>query len=542
MLRKISVSQKLVLLVVLAGLGVLVTTLLGLQDLRKEMEAGRLGEVQSLVESAQNVVDHHYRLYQSGEVMEDQAKAQALASIAAMRYGDSGYFWVHSMNNDMIMHPLKPELDGTSIADTADPNGKRLFNEMTKIVKAQDQGFVDYFWPMPGKDEPVQKLSYVKGFEPWGWIVGSGIYVDDIEELFASTLIDKAGIVALTLLVLIGVSVFIAKSISDRLNAIASTVREMLRSKDFSSNLNVDGRDELAQVGASFNELLAVVRSLLSQTAASVTELRSSINAIGVSIDRSTESTEAQSQETAQTATAMTEMSSSILEVAGNAQDAAEKGEEARASSVQGRERIRKTIKLMDELGAEVSGTTSVISGLKRDTDDIGQILQVIGGIAEQTNLLALNAAIEAARAGDQGRGFAVVADEVRALASRTKESATEVHTIIERLQRSADEAVAFTGKSQTKTSLVIDDIRQTVEILEGINDSVAKMSDMNISIASAVEQQSAVAEQVNISVTRLSDLAEAIAHNQSEIQASLARPRSLAEQLDRMSVEYRSS
>ena len=155
-----------------------------------------------VVESAHGALVHFHALETSGKLSREQAQQQAVAAVKALRYEGSEYFWINDMHPTMIMHPIKPELDGKDLSATADPNGKKLFVEFVDEVKRNGAGFVAYYWPKPGADRPVPKISYVKGFAPWGWVIGSGIYVDDVDAEFRSSARYFAGLLALVVLVL----------------------------------------------------------------------------------------------------------------------------------------------------------------------------------------------------------------------------------------------------------------------------------------------------------------------------------------------------
>lgn len=230
---------------------------------------------------------------------------------------------------------------------------------------------------------------------------------------------------------------------------------------------------------------------------------------LAVRVEETGQDIQRQQAETDQVAKAINEMSTTIQEVANHAGQTAEAATAARGEAAAGMTVVQDTRRAIETLAGEVDEAAAVIEQLRKDSDDITTVLEVIGGIAEQTNLLALNAAIEAARAGEQGRGFAVVADEVRTLASRTQGSTREINAMIERLQTAARKAVEVMGASRDKVASSVNQAGKAANSLQSITDAVNIISDMSAQIATAVEQQSAMADEVNRSITTIRATAE---------------------------------
>ncbi len=263
--------------------------------------------------------------------------------------------------------------------------------------------------------------------------------------------------------------------------------------------------DELDHLSAAFNRFVERVQRLVGQVAGSTAQLAAAAEELSATSEETSGHVARQQSETEQVATAMNEMSATVQEVARNASDAAQAARAADGEAKQGREVVGSAVRAIDALAAEVEQAADVIQGVEGDSEQIGQVLEVINAISEQTNLLALNAAIEAARAGEQGRGFAVVADEVRTLARRTQDSTEEIRGMIERLQGGAKNAVAVMQTSRDRARSGVEQARDADQSLESITRSVAQISDMNALIATAAEEQTAVAEEINRNVTSIS-------------------------------------
>ncbi len=274
---------------------------------------------------------------------------------------------------------------------------------------------------------------------------------------------------------------------------------------DLTQRLEVNGSDEVAQLSANFNRFVERVQQLVSQLAGATTQLAAASEELSATSVETNNHITRQQSETDQVASAMHEMTATAQTVAQNAADAADAAASADSEARNGHQVVSQTIDAIRLLVADVENATTVIHELESDSGDIGKVLDVIRGIAEQTNLLALNAAIEAARAGEQGRGFAVVADEVRTLAQRTQQSTQEIHQMIERLQNAAASAVRVMTEGQARAQGTTEQASQAGASLQTITAAVARINDMNAQIASAAEEQTAVAEEINRNVVNIS-------------------------------------
>ncbi len=283
---------------------------------------------------------------------------------------------------------------------------------------------------------------------------------------------------------------------------------------DLRARLSLDNQDEFAEVARSFNGMADQFLEIIRQLELAVEQLASGAEELSMTSAQTNQSTLSQQQEVEQVATAMTEMAATVQEVAKSASTTANATQAAHQEANKGQTIVAQSVSAIGALSEEISIATDVVKQLETDGESIGSVLGVIKSIAEQTNLLALNAAIEAARAGEQGRGFAVVADEVRTLASRTQDSTTEIESMIERLQQGTTQAVEVMSKSHERTQTSINETQKESEFLNNITHSVTAIDDMCTHIASASEEQSAVANDISRSIEHI---------NQSTIEATQA-------------------
>ncbi len=263
LLGNLKIQNKLRIIVFIAVAGLLVMETFSLLSLKGNLMEEKKLKTKHVVETASGVVEYYYKLFKDGTLKEDAAKRMAVQTLRGMRYDEKEYFWVNDMRPAMIMHPYKPELEGKDISDQKDPKGRRIFVEFADIAKKQKAGFFEYFWPKPEVKEPVPKVSYVAGFEPWGWVIGSGIYVDDVESLFRK----KAAGAAVVCLLLVGVLVFISWSITQVIkrpleNLVAATNK--LAAGDMGVAIEADTKDEIGALTQSFKTMSGNIRSLIA--------------------------------------------------------------------------------------------------------------------------------------------------------------------------------------------------------------------------------------------------------------------------------------
>jgi len=508
-LDRIPISKRMMLLIVLITIGFVILAASSVLILRDQIFDEKADKTKSLVESAVSIVESYQAREATGQMSQAEAQQAALATLSALRYEGQNYVWVNDMTPAMVMHPMKPELDGKPLTNVRDPNGVALFDEMIDRVRANGAGTVKYHWPKPGSDEPVAKVSYVKGFAPWGWVVGTGIYVDDVNDVIMSVILSKSVEAIVLMSVLIVIVFWIRNSI---VHPIEQTSAAMARiadgDGDLTHKLPAEGRDELADLARNFNRYTAKIEDTVCHMRALAGQLAIAAEQVSLSVRDNSEAIGNQKGETQQVATAMTEMSATVQEIASSAEGAASAARNADSHARDGQARVDDVKGAIASLVDGVQSTAEVVTQLNANSESIGGVLDVIRGVAEQTNLLALNAAIEAARAGEQGRGFAVVADEVRTLASRTQKSTGEIQSMIEHLQTGSSAAVSAIEQSRQAGIRTVDKAEQAYVSLGDIVSSVGTILDQNAQVASAAEQQAVAAQQIDRSIVAISDMA----------------------------------
>jgi methyl-accepting chemotaxis protein len=362
--------------------------------------------------------------------------------------------------------------------------------------------------------------------------------LDDAQETGVITALAVAVVAGLIGLLLIWLT---ASGVTRPINSVAEMLKNIASGEgDLTQRLNYSKKDELGELVNWFNRFLDKLQPTIAQIKQSITEARGTADQSSEIARQTSEGMQVQFREIDQVATASNEMSATAHDVANSASNAANAAKGADQSAKDGLSIIERSTRDINQLADEVSKAVTEVEALAVNSEQIGSVLEVIRSIAEQTNLLALNAAIEAARAGESGRGFAVVADEVRNLAKRTQDSVEEIRIVIERIQTGTRGVVATMHSSQTQAHNNAGQIRQAVDALGKISDAVTVISDMNLQIASAAEQQSAVAEEVNRNVSAIRTVTETLTEQATESAAISSQLNALASQQMKLMDQFR--
>ena len=335
-------------------------------------------------------------------------------------------------------------------------------------------------------------------------------------------------------IILIGFTVFIIRSIMEPVTRLTMVISQIERNKDLTIRCDANADDEISQVAKHFNTMLDSFQRLIEEVIESVESMTHSCSELSLNAIKASEGVGQQLNETDMVATAVTEMGATIDEIAKNTELAAERAGNTYNNALKGQSGVEQTIDKIQCLVQQLNSSSKVVGELEKDSKTIGTVLDVIRGIAEQTNLLALNAAIEAARAGEQGRGFAVVADEVRSLAMRTQESTEEIARIIETLQARTRSIVELMTATEKQGGESAEQAASAGSLLQQINLDVTNIMDMSTQIATAIEEQSMVASEVNKNVVIIRDIAQESAATADENARSSEEVKSRADLLYR--------
>ncbi|HEY1394955.1 methyl-accepting chemotaxis protein [Roseateles sp.] len=451
------------------------------------------------VKNAEQIAKRYFDKIGAGGLTEADAKKQAAAEIGKIRYSGNEYIWINDMTPKMVMHPIKPELNDKDLSGNKDPNGLKLFVAFVDTVKAQGSGFVDYLWPKPGAKDPEPKRSYVAGFKQWGWVIGSGVYIDDV-----SGIARRDATVALVLVIAVGIAALVAvewfaRGLKRRLNQMREVV-EAVANGDLRAQVvggQSAGNDEIGQVLTQ----VAAMQGRLSDLVRAIRDATDSIQHASREVAMGSQDL---SQRSEQAASSLQQTAASMHELTQQVTHSAQAAHQTNQLAIGAADRAK--------LGADVMGeVVQTMDGIAGASRKIADIISVIDGVAFQTNILALNAAVEAARAGEQGRGFAVVASEVRALAQRSANAAKEIKALINDSVTRVDAGGAQVGRAGEAMGQILQSVQQVsgtvAEIsqssagqsdgLAQINQAVKHLDDMTQQNAALVEETAAAAESL---------------------------------------------
>ncbi len=477
----------------------------------------------TLTELKKSELKHYLELSMSSvqQVLSDstlskeQAQALIQKHIQSLKYDGSNYLFAYSEGGDRIALGSNLSGLGENFWNVKDPTGNFVVQGLIKAARDKD-GYYVYHWPRLKGSKPLPKLSYAIWLEDWKWMIGTGFYIDDIDqqvaviEAQAEKTLTNALIMGLVISIFVSVlMVFLVRLVAKRIMRPLEEVNENLLEissgqGDLTKRLKVKTNDEIGQVATSFNlfvEKIHIIVERVTEYSEKVREAATNINDRNIQVH---DLLSHQNTETDMVAAAMNELSKSAIEIAENAETLATTANSANSQNIEARVEIDSSIDKVKHLSDEVSMGAAAISDLEQNVQEIVSVLDVIRGIAEQTNLLALNAAIEAARAGEQGRGFAVVADEVRTLASRTQDSTKEIQQTIQKLDEAAQQAVDIMAKSAENSEEAVHKVDATGQSLMAITEAISSINNMIAQIATASEEQHQVSDNINVRVANI--------------------------------------
>lgn len=453
-----------------------------------------------MVNVSLGILESYHNMEISGFLSTQEAQEQAKEAIKAMTFGEGGrdYYWINDFQPRMVMHPFRPDLDGEDLSGFKDPDGVFLFNEFVRVCARDGAGFVPYRWQYYADTARIEpKLSYVASFEPWQWIIGTGVYINDVNEAVAAArnrlLLWTLIIIAVTTVAV----VLIAKPIIRNVNDSTGFVTNFLANGDFSIDVPeyaVKLKDEYGDLARGFVTMLKSLRESLS----AIGQCQNKVSVSSESLAASSQEMSASLEEVAASAN---EFSGNAQHLSSSAQEMAEKGINATLQAGEGKDAMEKAISQMFEISDIVGNLKEVVTALGTRTEDISKIVNTIKSIADQTNLLALNAAIESARAGEHGRGFSVVADEVRKLAEQSSASATEIASLVGGIAMDINGVVEKMDEGVATVEGGTDVIISAGMLIQSITESLADIARQIELVASAAQEVGAGSEEVSAAV-----------------------------------------
>ncbi|WP_374477789.1 methyl-accepting chemotaxis protein [Zoogloea sp.] len=512
-LENMHVATRIRLLVALALVGLVVLCTASLFNVRSSMIEDRKLQTKHLVETGSGVIEHFHKLAQAGTLSDADARKAAIETLRNMRYDKTNYLFVVDQRSHYVLMPPKPEREGTDASGLKDAKGKSIFAELIGTANAGG-GFVDYWFPKAGETEPQPKLSYAAGFAPWSWVVGTGIYVDDVDREFRSTAMLLGGISAVMLIVLGLLGWRISVSVTTQLGGEprqATSVMQQAAAGDLTVAVG-DARD--GSMLKALSNMMGTLRAMMGEINSGANQLVGNADHISRVSRQVADAAVRQSDATAAMAAAMEELTVSSSHISSSALETEQNSQEAMRLAAEGSERVGQASAAIRKMSETVTGASSRILALEERIGQVSSIANVIKEIAGQTNLLALNAAIEAARAGEQGRGFAVVADEVRKLAERTSSATTEIEQMISGIQGDTSSAVNAMNAALPEVDLGVSLAASAAEALQAIEAGARQTLERVREIADSTREQSAASTSIAQRVEEISNMVESTSEN----------------------------
>lgn len=542
---KMTVGKKMLLLLFANSavfVGIIVFTVLAL---RSSIFTARNNTAKAATEIGYEVIRYYYEMQRQGKLPLQEAQDSALNQLRFIRYEGVEYFWINDSGlpyPKMIMHSVNSDLDGTVLDDprynVAMGRRQNLFQAIAEVGRQKGEGFVEYLWPRPNTEEAVPKVSYVKFFKEWDWIVGSGVYVDVVNTEISYIIVSISIVLAVAVILSLLLSVTISRRyITRNVIEISRVLKELVdqAQTDLTKEVKIDSRDEIGDMSRNFNMTFAKIRNLVSlvnkqssflqdsgaslassmnETAAAITEISANIQSIKNRILN-------QSAIVVETGAAMGQISNGIERLnqlienqATNVAESSSAVEETMASIahvtktlINNAENIRKFKESSESGRGDLNKIADDIQKVAKESEGLLEISEIIQNIASQTNLLAMNAAIEAAHAGESGKGFAVVSDEVRRLAESSGEQAKIVAIVLKKIKASIEAITQST-----------DDVLRKFNTIES---EVKTVSEQETAIRRAMEEQTAGSKQVLEAISQLNDITQKVKSSSSEMLSS---------------------
>ncbi|MBS1180873.1 MAG: Histidine kinase, region:Bacterial chemotaxis sensory transducer [Proteobacteria bacterium] len=527
MIRLNSIAGRFHALIVLAVLAIAGVSGLSTYELTATNRTHRTETLRSLTDTALSSVGRFAELAKSGALDEAMAKKEALATLSAMRYDGNEYFFVIDFDAHMVMHPIKPELDGKDLSASTDPAGAPLFKDMAQLAR-NGGGYYSYLWPRPGAEQPVAKTSYVLPFPAWGWAIGTGVYVDDIATENRSSVIWAAVSTLVIAALLVLVASLLTRTITHPMRALrvsmadiaegrqaavagierSDEVGEMARVVDVFRR-NAEERDALRneqeRAEHDVQRRREAVERLIATFGGDVGRQLDAVISEMNGLDRLAGDLSTAGEETERLAGAAAQGAD---QSATSASAVASASDELRGAISEISQQIAKTSEVTSRAAEMVEGANGRVGELAELAVAIGEVVTLIDNIAAQTNLLALNATIEAARAGEAGRGFAVVASEVKSLAAQTATATSTISEKIESIQSSTGD---------------------TVEAIRSIGVVMNEVRSYTTAISAAIEEQGVVTGSIAANIGAVSSGAADLTRSVGGVTAAAGKSRTAA-------------
>ena len=521
LLNRLSLLSKLAVLAAVSVCALITVTVYMLHDMYLQSHAARMAVVRTGVETASSVLAWAQQQEASGKMSREDAQALAKQTLGQMRYHNDLYVFISDLQSPatLVMHPVSPELVGKSLEQQV--NGVPLLDAFAQVARTQKAGFIEYPWPKPGQSDPIEKISYVQTFEPWGWVVGSGSYTDDVNAAFLNYALRAGATLLLAGTVLSTIAYILSRSIRQGIIKALAVVKAVAQG-DLTQHIVVHGTDEVSELLMAMENMQNSLSKVVNTVRQGSESVASASAEIAMGNNDLSARTEQQASSLEQTASSMEQLGTTVKQNAESARHANQLALSASTIAIEG--------------GNVVGQVVTTMRDINDSSRRISDIISVIDGIAFQTNILALNAAVEAARAGEQGRGFAVVASEVRSLAGRSAEAAREIKSLINASVERVEHGTTLVDQAGTTMTEVVSSIKRVTDIMGEISAAsneqamgVAQVGEAVKQMDQSTQQNAALVEEMAAAASSLksqaNDLVQVVAGFRLDQQTSRSRP-----------------
>lgn len=539
MLNKFSLRIRLWLVVLIALFGVLTLAAVSALHVRTLMLEERKAQIRALTQGAYNILDYYYAQESSGRLSREQAQSLAKEAIRQIRFngpdGKSDYFYIWTPEGVSVMHALKPEWEGKPMGEKIeDGNGQKIILELAKLLQQQTKTYMDTHFVKSNNDPTLYpKLLYAQKFQAWNWIVGTGVYIDEVKQAFHQALLYQGSIAAAVLLLIGSICWLVTQSVLNQLGGEPAWATKIMQ-QVAAGQLNADlGKTQPGSLVHALASMVQSLRNIMTDIHHNADLLVQHAKVIHIASGQLAKNTDDQADATNSMAAAIQQLTATSSHISDSTEKTEADSCTAANLSKQGKARVDQAAVAIQSIASTVACGSERIRNLYEQANRISSIANVIKDIAGQTNLLALNAAIEAARAGEQGRGFAVVADEVRKLAERTSSATIEIEQMISSIQKETGEAVASMDSALPEVKQGVDLAQAAAESLHQIEQGALRTLDHVREMAHAIREQNAASNAI-------SERVETVAQTVQEISGTMDHTMHSAKDLEQVAAQLR--
>jgi methyl-accepting chemotaxis protein len=480
-------------------------------------------------------------IYLTVRVLESLPPEQALKVVTNMNFGVDGYIWVSDFDNVLLVHP-DPALRGTNQSDIKDPNGVYILREINKICRQKGEGFLAYLFPKPGLKVPVPKITFAREISSRKWIVGTGVYVDDIDASVAreealvrsqvkDSIIQSVGIaLAMAMLLFLGAMVIIRRYISGPVEAITNTMKNF--NNDLTLTVPITTTDEIGELARWINDHIQKLHQIISLVSEVTGKIYINGGTIASTVEHQASFTTELSSSAVEISATMEELSTTASQIAQHSQGVAARADKTLEDTRHGAAEVENLAGKISNINRGIQLSLAEIVELGRKSSEINKVMEIINNIANQTKLIAFNAALEAASAGESGKRFGVVALEIRRLADSVVESTAEIEGRITEILDAVNRLVMSSERSSHLAEEGQEHATRTVSVLTGIVGGVEETTEAARQISISTQQQQIASGQV---VLALKDIEQGVRYSTEFVRNTKDATEELAELSQRL-------